>query len=173
MRGAFIHVFTGLLLGVALAGLLHAPAEVVAHQEARTPVTRPKAADASVTERTVRISPRVERALEERRARLARRKPVRPATVPASRPVLARALPSLPTVEPPPAVFPAPAEPAPAPPPPPPPSPPPAKNVASNPQPPPPPAAEDDDEEDEDDDDDGGGDDGGDDDDDGGDDEDD
>ena len=41
MRGALLHVTTGLLLGLALAGLIHAPSEVVAQQEARAPFVRP------------------------------------------------------------------------------------------------------------------------------------
>ena len=69
MRGALLHVTTGLLLGLALAGLIHAPAQVVAQQEARAPVVRPKpgAAGPWVQEQTVRVSPRLERALERRR----------------------------------------------------------------------------------------------------------
>jgi hypothetical protein len=93
MRGALIHVFTGVLLGVALAGLLHAPAEVVSHQEARAPVVRPKAdAGPWLEERTVRVSPNVERELEERRrARLAPTKKIQPRTAPSTLPLLVRA----------------------------------------------------------------------------------
>src|SRR5919109_1358808 len=94
MRGAFIHVFTGLLLGVALAGLLHAPTELVAQQEARTSVVRPKgvAAGQWVEEHTVRVSPRVERDLERQRARrlrLEKNPAPRPPFSPPSPPVFA------------------------------------------------------------------------------------
>ena len=95
MRGALIHVFTGLALGVALAGLLHAPTELIAQQEARTPVVQPKAATAGpwVEEHTVRVSPNVERELERQRTRRLRPKvalPARTSAAPA-RPILIQA----------------------------------------------------------------------------------
>lgn len=79
MRGALIHIFTGLALGVALAGLIHAPTQLVAQQEARTPVVRPKGTTAGpwVEEQTVRLSPKVERELERQRTRRLRPKTVR------------------------------------------------------------------------------------------------
>ena len=79
MRGALIHIFTGLVLGVALAGLIHAPTQLVAQQEARTPVVRPKGTTAGpwVEEQTVRLSPKVERELERQRTRRLRPKTVR------------------------------------------------------------------------------------------------
>ena len=79
MRGALINIFTGLVLGVALAGLIHAPTQLVAQQEARTPVVRPKPTTAGpwVKEQTVRISPKVERELERQRTRRLRPKTVR------------------------------------------------------------------------------------------------
>jgi hypothetical protein len=79
MRGALINIFTGLVLGVALAGLIHAPTQLVAQQEARTPVVRPKPTTAGpwVEEQTVRISPKVERELERQRTRRLRPKTVR------------------------------------------------------------------------------------------------
>src|SRR5215204_5321728 len=72
MRGALLHVTTGLLLGLALAGLIHAPSEVVAQQEARAPFVRPLpgAAGPWAHEQTVRLSPKVERDLERRRRAL-------------------------------------------------------------------------------------------------------
>src|SRR5215204_4405645 len=72
MRGALLHVTTGLLLGLALAGLIHAPSEVVAQQEARAPFVRPLpgAAGPWAQEQTVRLSPKVERDLERRRREL-------------------------------------------------------------------------------------------------------
>ena len=72
MRGAVLHVTTGLLLGLALAGLIHAPSEVVAQQEARAPFVQPQpgAAGPWAQEQTVRLSPRVERDLERRRREL-------------------------------------------------------------------------------------------------------
>ena len=92
MRGALIHVFTGLALGVALAGLLHAPTELIAQQEARTPVVQPKAATAGPwsEEQTVRLSPKVERELERQRVQRLSPKtvlPPRPLTTP-GRPIL-------------------------------------------------------------------------------------
>jgi hypothetical protein len=79
MRGALINIFTGLVLGVALAGLIHAPTQLVAQQEARTPVVRPKGTTAGpwVEEQTVRLSPKVERELERQRTRRLRPKTVR------------------------------------------------------------------------------------------------
>jgi hypothetical protein len=79
MRGALINIFTGLVLGVALAGLIHAPTQLVAQQEARTPVIRPKPTTAGpwVEEQTVRLSPKVERELERQRTRRLRPKTVR------------------------------------------------------------------------------------------------
>ena len=72
MRGALVHVTTGLLLGLALAGLIHAPSEVVAQQEARGRFVRPLpgAAGPWAQEQTVRLSPKVERDLERRRREL-------------------------------------------------------------------------------------------------------
>ena len=72
MRGALLHVTTGLLLGLALAGLIHAPSKVVAQQEARAPFVRPLpgAAGPWAQEQTVRLSPNVERDLERRRREL-------------------------------------------------------------------------------------------------------
>lgn len=80
MRGTLIHVFTGLVLGVALAGLLQVPTELIAQQEARTPVVRPKAANGGprVEEQTVKVSPRVEQELERQRGRRLSPKTVRP-----------------------------------------------------------------------------------------------
>ena len=72
MRGALVHVATGLLLGLALAGLIHAPSKVVAQQEARAPFVQPLpgAAGPWAQEQTVRLSPNVERDLERRRREL-------------------------------------------------------------------------------------------------------
>ena len=72
MRGAVLHITTGLLLGLALAGLIHAPSEVVEQQEARAPFVRPQpgAAGPWAQEQTVRLSPKVERDLERRRREL-------------------------------------------------------------------------------------------------------
>ena len=157
MRGAFIHVTTGLLLGLALAGLIHAPSEVVAQQEARAPVSRPGpgAAGPWVDEQTVRVSPRLERALERtRRAQLEQppaplpsfevpvvdvsppppppafaSTPVQHTLPPAAEPAPRRPMPeSEPEPE-------APAEPAPPPPPPPAAEPPPVQPVVATPQP--------------------------------------
>src|SRR5215210_1301957 len=87
MRGALIHVLTGLLLGIALAGLLHAPTQLVAQQEAREPVVAPNpSADPGPHEQTVRLSPKLEQALDRQRERLARPKPVVRADAPAPRP---------------------------------------------------------------------------------------
>ena len=72
MRGALLHVTTGLLLGLALAGLIHAPSKVVAQQEARAPFARPLpgAAGPWAQEQTVKLSPKVERDLERLRREL-------------------------------------------------------------------------------------------------------
>ena len=71
-EGSLLHVTTGLLLGLALAGLIHAPSEVVEQQEARAPFVRPLpgAAGPWEQEQTVRLSPKVERDLERRRREL-------------------------------------------------------------------------------------------------------
>ncbi len=98
MRGALLHVTTGLLLGLALAGLIHAPSEVVAQHDARAPVVRPQPAVAGpwTQEQTIRVSPRLERALERRRRELLAPPRIQP------RPSL-RSLPSLaPAATPPP-----------------------------------------------------------------------
>lgn len=105
MRGALVHVFTGLALGVALVGLLHAPTELIAQQEARTAVVQPKAATAGLwtEEQTVRVSPKVERELELERARRLRpevARPAEPRTAPA-RPILVRATEPITPVAPP------------------------------------------------------------------------
>jgi hypothetical protein len=60
MRPTFIHVFTGLLLGVALAGLLNVPGQVVAHQEAVPPVRPPQVVKPK-QEPVVRVAPALER----------------------------------------------------------------------------------------------------------------
>ncbi|HET9324004.1 MAG TPA: hypothetical protein VFO03_09005, partial [Gaiellaceae bacterium] len=86
MRGTLIHVATGLLLGLALAGLLHAPSQVVAQEEARAPVARPKADAAGpwIQERTIRLSPTLERALEQKKHD--RQQPARKLTPPTPAP---------------------------------------------------------------------------------------
>jgi hypothetical protein len=60
MRPTFIHVFTGLLLGVALAGLLNVPGQVVAHQESIPPVRPPQVVKPK-REPVVRVAPALER----------------------------------------------------------------------------------------------------------------
>jgi hypothetical protein len=135
MRPSYLHVFTGLLLGLALAGLFHLPGRVIAHQESTPSVGSP------VTSRpgrdvVVQVSPKVERALAAARERRSRPRPVKrptPHVVPVrsapatSAPILVSAVeppasaePTPPTPEPtapaPEPTVPAP-EPAPAPPP--------------------------------------------------------
>ena len=152
MRGALVHVTTGLLLGLALAGLIHAPSKVVAQQEARAPFVQPLpgAAGPWAQEQTVRLSPNVERDLERRRRELL-------APPPNFQPLALLSLPSGPILSPPPpaaapivlAPEPAPAVPRPvstppppdppAPDPPPPPAPAAPAPVAPAPAPPPPP----------------------------------
>jgi hypothetical protein len=60
MRPTFMHVFTGLLLGVALAGLLNVPGQVVAHQESIPPVRPPQVVKPK-REPVVRVAPALER----------------------------------------------------------------------------------------------------------------
>ena len=60
MRPTLIHVFTGLLLGVALAGLLNVPGQVVAHQESIPPVRPPQVVKPK-QEPVVRVAPALER----------------------------------------------------------------------------------------------------------------
>ena len=60
MRPTFIHVLTGLLLGVALAGLLNVPGQVVAHQESIPPVRPPQVVKPN-EEPVVRVAPARER----------------------------------------------------------------------------------------------------------------
>jgi nicotinate-nucleotide--dimethylbenzimidazole phosphoribosyltransferase len=105
MRGAMVHIFTGLVLGVALAGLIHAPTQLVAQQEARTPVVRPKATTAGpwVEEQTVRLSPKVERELERQRTRRLLPKTVRSpkrAAAPAPSVLVRTTVPETPVVSP-------------------------------------------------------------------------
>jgi hypothetical protein len=134
MRPTFIHVFTGLLLGVALAGLVNVPGQVVAHQESIPPVRPPQVVKPK-QEPVIRVAPALERP------------PVTKKTPPAKPRVLVNRVVErtfVPRPQPAPAVSPSPApapvpapEPAPAAKPKPSPSPP-----APPPPPPPPPAAE-------------------------------
>ena len=173
MRGALVHVATGLLLGLALAGLIHAPSKVVAQQEARAPFVQPLpgAAGPWAQEQTVRLSPNVERDLERRRRELLAPPPnFQPLALPSvpSGPILSPSPPAAapivlapepapavprPVSTPPPSTPPPPAPPPPAPAAPapvapataPPPPPPTAKTMAFSPKPVPPPSDDDDD----------------------------
>lgn len=128
MRPTFIHVFTGLLLGVALAGLLNVPGQVVAHQESIPPVRPPQVVKPN-EEPVVRVAPALERPPVTKEA-----PPAKPKVV--VKRVVVRT--HVPRPQSPPAASPAPApNPAPAAKPKPQPSPP-----APPPPPPPPPAAE-------------------------------
>ena len=131
MRPTFVHVFTGLLLGVALAGLLNVPGHVVARQESIPPV-RSVAAPKAAKDPVVHVSPRAERPVARPRIRTQTRVMVKRVFVPrvvrtpVPQPVAPRSVPEQPPQ--PPAAAPPPA-PAPAPPPPPAPAPPAPKVV--------------------------------------------
>lgn len=141
MRPSYLlHVFTGLLLGLALAGLFHLPGRILAHQESvpRGGSPHPSRPGRDVV---VHVSPKVERALAAAHARRSRPRPekrptshvvpVRPAPA-TSAPIVAR------LVEPPASVEPTPSTPestAPSPEP----APPPPPAPAPEPAPPPPP----------------------------------
>jgi hypothetical protein len=89
MRRALLHVTTGLLLGLAVAGLIRAPSEVVAQHDARAPFVRPQpgAAGPWTQEQTIRVSPRLERALERRRRELLAPPRIQPPVLPSLRSV--------------------------------------------------------------------------------------
>jgi hypothetical protein len=125
MRPTFIHVFTGLLLGVALAGLLNVPGQVVAHQESIPPVRPPQVVKPK-REPVVRVAPALERPPVTKKAPPAKPKVVvervvvrtsvpRPQPAPAASPSPAPAPVSAP--EPAPAAKPKPSPSPPAPPP--------------------------------------------------------
>ena len=131
MRPTFIHVFTGLLLGVALAGLLNVPGQVVAHQESIPPVRPPQVVKPK-QEPVVRVAPALERTPVTTKAPPAKPRVVvkrvvvrtyvpRPRTAPAATPAPAPA--PAPAPSPAPAAKPSPQPSPPAPPPPPPPPP--------------------------------------------------
>jgi hypothetical protein len=131
MRPTFMHVFTGLLLGVALAGLLNVPGQVVAHQESIPPVRPPQVVKPK-REPVVRVAPALERPPVTKKAPPAKPRVVvervvvrayvpRPQPAPAASPSPAPAPVSAP--EPVPAAKPKPSPSPPAPPPPPPPPP--------------------------------------------------
>jgi hypothetical protein len=150
MRPSYLHVFTGLLLGLALAGLFHLPGRIVAHQESVPSIGSPVPSRPG-RDVVVQVSPKVERALAAARERRSRPRPVKrptPHVVPVrsapatSAPILVSAVeppasaePTPPTPEP---TAPA-TEPAPPPPPAPEPAPPPPPAPAPEPAPPPPP----------------------------------
>jgi hypothetical protein len=140
MRPSYLHVLTGLLLGLALAGLFHLPGRILSHQESMPRGDSPLPSQPG-RDVVVHVSPKVERALTAARERRGRPRPgkspkARVGAVPTapmtSAPTVAPVVESPASVEPVPPT-PEPTAPAPEPAPPPPPEP------APEPAPPPPP----------------------------------